>query len=156
MTRLLLLVIVALFVGVSLVGCGPKKGEATQTPASTPTSSETTTTKTTSSVGGLALADIPIYPSLRQVQKASQQFPMTAGYARADVRAYETNDSAEKIVVFYKSQMPANGWVETQWLDTAQFKNGAYTRNSERDIALIWIVSAEGKTELILMRATKE
>ena len=151
---ILLLVMAALLVGVGLVGCGPKKDGTTQTPTSTSTPSETTTT--TPSVGGSALPDIPIYPSMRQIQQASQQFPVTAGYGKADVRAYETNDSAEKIVDFYKSQMPAKGWVESQWLDTPQFKNGAYSKNSEEDIAVIWIVSAEGKTQVILMRATKE
>jgi len=160
----LLLVMASLLASVGLVACGPKDSGATQAPTSTSTStpsatsapSATTPTQSTPSVGGSALPDVPLYPGMRQVQKVSQQFPVTAGYGKADVRAYETNDGIEKVVDFYKSQMPAKGWVESQWLDTPQFKNGAYSKNSEADIAVIWIVSGDGKTEVILMRGTRE
>ena len=80
--------------------------------------------------------------------------PPTAGYAKAEVRVYETNDSLAKIVAFYKEQMPAKGWEETQWLDTPQFSNGAYSKNGENDLALVWVFSQEGKTEVMLMRGT--
>ncbi len=153
--RFLLLVMVVLLVGAGLAGCGTKKGEATQTPTSTLTPSGTTTTNTTPSAGGLAWPDIPIYPSLRQIQKASQPLPQT-GYAKADFRFYETNDSLEKVVAFYKGQMPAKGWGETPWTDTPQFSMGMYTKNSEEHLAWVWVFSGGGKTELILGRALKE
>ncbi len=137
-------------VGVGLAGCGPKKDGPTATPTtSTPGGT------TTPSVLGSPLADIPAYPSLRQVQKVSQVMPQTAGYAKAEVRVYETNDSLEKVADFYKAQMPAKGWVETQWMDTPQFRNGMYTKNNEADIAMIYVIAGEGKTEVMIMRATK-
>lgn len=137
-------------VGVGLAGCGPKKDGATATPT-TSTPGGTTTPAAADSV----LADIPSYPSLLQVQKVSQIMPQTAGYAKADVRVYETNDSPEKVADFYKAQMLAKGWAETQWLDTPQFKNGAYSKNNEADIAMIYVIAGEGKTEVMIMRATK-
>jgi hypothetical protein len=140
--------------GVGLAGCGPKKDGATATPTtSTPGGT------TTPSVLGSPLADIPTYPSLRQVQKASQVMPQTAGYpgyTKAEVRMYETNDSPAKVADFYKAQMPAKGWGETQWLDTTQLNYGTYTKNNEADIAMIYVAAAgDGKTEVMVWRATK-
>ena len=137
-------------VGVGLAGCGPKPGGTTQNP--------TTSTPggvTAPSVPGLPLADIPAYPSLRQVQKTSQIYPQTAGYAKAEVRVYETNDSPEKVADFYKAQMPAKGWVETQWAEIPDYKTAIYTKNNETDMAMIYVITGGGKTEVMIMRATK-
>lgn len=149
-TKLILLVVGVLLVGVGLAGCGPKQDGTTPTPTtSTPGG------MTTPSAADSVLADIPSYPSLQQVQKVSQIMPQTAGYAKAEVRVYETNDSPEKIADFYKAQMPAKGWAETQWADTPQFKIGTYTKNNETDIAMIYVIAGDGKTEVMIMRATK-
>ena len=163
-TRLLLLVMVALLVIAGLAGCGSKKGGETQTPPSTssptgtvtPSGTATPSGTTTPSAGGSAWPDIPLYPGLRQVQRVSQSLPQTQGYVKAEFRVYETNDSLEKVVAFYKSQMPAKGWEEI--LGTAtnpQFSMGGYTKNNETDIAWVWVFSVEGKTEVMLGRATK-
>ncbi len=154
-TKLLMLVISALLVGVGLVGCSPKNDGATPTPATTPAPSEKTPAKTVPSVVSPAWPDIPIYSSLRQVQKASQPLPMATGYANAEFRVYETTDSLEKVAAFYKGQMPAKGWTETPLTETPQIFMGMYTRNNEAEIAWVWIVFNGSNTEVILGRASK-
>ncbi|MDO8578316.1 MAG: hypothetical protein Q7R50_03955 [Dehalococcoidales bacterium] len=154
-TKLLLLVISALLVGVGLVGCGPKN-DTTQTPVTTPAPSETTAAKTAPSVVSPVWPDIPIYPSLTTIQRTSQPLPMATGYANAEFRVYETNDSLEKVVSFYKDRMAANGWEEFPWTDTPQISMGSYSKNNLEHMAWVWVVSVEGKTQVILGRASKE
>ena len=96
-----------------------------------------------------------MYPSLLQVQQVSQPLPQAVGYAKADFRFYETNDSLDKVVAFYKGQMPAKGWEDASCTDTPQFSMGAYSKNSLEHIAWVWVFSVEGKTTLILGRASK-
>ena len=158
----LTLALAMLIVGITLAGCGPKNGGTTQTPASAPPSAPASTpapsgtTAPQAAKDGSAWPDIPIYSSLRQIQKSSMPVPPTAGNAKAEFRYYETKDSLEKVVAFYKSQMPAKGWEETPWTEAPQLSMGMYTKNAESNIAWVWVFSVEGKTQVLLGRATKE
>ena len=146
----LTLALAMLAIGITLTGCGPNNTGTAQTPA------PSGTTAPQAATGGSAWPDIPIYSSLRQIQKSSMPVPPTVGNAKAEFRYYETNDSLEKVVAFYKSQMPAKGWDETPWTEAPQLSMGMYTRNAEENIAWVWVFSVEGKTQVLLGRATKE
>ena len=162
----LTLTLAMLIVGITLAGCAPKSGGTTQTPASTPTTTPAPSTAPSATpsgapapqatTGGAAWSDIPIYPSLRQVQEKNIPFPPTANNIKAEFRYYETGDAPEKVVTYYKSQMPANGWEQAAWTEAPQVAMGGYTKSQEEHIAWVWVFAAEGKTQVMLGRASKE
>ena len=99
---------------------------------------------------------MPIYPGVGQIQKGSWSIPPAEGdYSKFEWRYYETNDSLAKVAAFYRSQMPAKGWEEKGWMDVQQMNWGMYDKNNEKDAAMVWVNSQEGKTVIALWRATK-
>ena len=58
------------------------------------------------------------------------------------------------VAMFYKMEMPKNGWQETMWMEVQEMSWGAYNKNGEQDAAMVWITSEDGTTILALMRAT--
>lgn len=160
-TRLLLFVIVAVLVGVVLVGCGQKSNGTT--PPTTPTQTPVVPTAPSRagipvpSVPGLTWDDIPIYRGLQNVQQASYTIPPTQGdYAKFEWRYYESSDSVENIASFYKKEMPARGWTEAGWMEVPQMNYGIYNKNDEKDAAMVMVSSQGGKTVVALWRATQK
>jgi hypothetical protein len=99
---------------------------------------------------------MPIYSGVGQIQKGSWSIPPAEGdYSKFEWRYYETNDSLDKVATFYRSQMPAKGWEEKGWMEVQQMNWGMYNKNNEKDAAMVWVNSQEGKTVIALWRATK-
>ena len=150
-----LLVLALLLCTTGLVACGGKDGGSTQT--SKTTSAASTKTTTSSSSGGLTWNDIPMYSGASQIQKGTWSIPSTEEdeYSNFEWRYYETNAGIETVSAFYKSQMPGKGWTEAGWFETPQVHWGVFNKNNEKDAAMIWLSSDEGKTVIALWRATK-
>ena len=153
-----LLTVVLLLGCIGLIACGEKDGGATQEPAQTPSSPSTSspTQIAPSTIGGLTWNDMPIYSGASQIQKGSWAIPPAEGdYSKFEWRYYEVKDSLDKIAAFYRSQMPNKGWEEKGWMEVQQMNWGMYTKNDEKDAAMVWINSEEGKTVVALWRGTK-
>jgi hypothetical protein len=111
--------------------------------------------------GGLSWSDMPVYSGANQVAKGSWSLPASEGdWATAEWRYYETTDSVEGVVAYYKSQMTGNGWQGQSWMDIEMPQKmswGFYTKNSEQDGAMVWVYrdNEEGKTVIALMRSVK-
>lgn len=69
-------------------------------------------------------------------------------------RYYETGDSVSTVAAFYRTEMPKKGWQEVGWMETEEMSWLGYSKNNEKDGAIIWIDSEEGKTFIALMRGT--
>ena len=106
--------------------------------------------------GGLTWDDIPVYAGADQVQKGSWAIPPAEGdWARVEWRYYETSGNVSAVTGFYKSQMPAKGWQEAAWVEVQDMGWGLYNKNDEKDAAMVWVGSEEGKTFFALMRASQ-
>ena len=111
---------------------------------------------TPSGGGGLTWSDIPIYSGAKQVQKGTWAIPAEQGeWSKVEWRYYESDDSADDVASFYKSQMPSEGWHETMWMEAEGVAWAYYSKNGEEDGAMFWVASDEGETFFALMRSTK-
>lgn len=100
--------------------------------------------------------DIPLYPGAKQAQKGSWEIPPEQGeWAEVEWRYYETDDSADDVAAFYQSQMPNQGWEEILWMEAEGIAWGYYSKNDEKDGAMFWCGSEEGRTFFALMRASQ-
>jgi hypothetical protein len=102
--------------------------------------------------------DVPIYTYLDQSEKGDWALPPESGdWARVEWRYYKMDDpytSIAMITMFYRNEMPKNGWQETAWLDTPDNSWGTFSKNNGRDAAIVWIGTEDGKTVFALMRAS--
>ena len=99
--------------------------------------------------------DIPVYSRAKQVQKGSWSIPPDEGkWSKVEWRYYETGDSVSTVAAFYRTEMPKKGWQEVGWMETEEMSWLGYSKNNEKDGAIIWIDSEEGKTFIALMRGT--
>ena len=68
---------------------------------------------------------------------------------------YWTEDSFAKVVDFYKSEMPKNGWAQIMSTDTEEMVMGVYGKNNDQDGAQVIITDkGEGETAIQLTRLT--
>jgi hypothetical protein len=89
---------------------------------------------------------MPIYPGAAQIQQATWTVPpQQEEWSTWEWRYYETGDSVEAVTNFYKSQMPGKGWENESWMTMKDFALAYYTKNNERDGAMVWIGSDEGR-----------
>ena len=150
----LVLILVVILGSIGLVACGG--GETGTTP--TPSNGGTTPTPSpTPPPSGLNWTDMPVYSGVvTQVQKGSWAIPPEEGeWTKVEWRYYETGDSVSQVAAFYRAQMPGNGWQEVAWMEMQEMSWGLYNKNDEKDGAMIWVGSDEGKTFIALMRATR-
>jgi len=99
--------------------------------------------------------DIPVYSKAKQVQKGIWFIPPDEGeWSKVEWRYYGTGDSVSTVAAFYRAEMPENGWQEVGWMETEEMSWGRYSKNNEKDGAIVWIDSEEGKTFIALMRGT--
>lgn len=155
----LLLVVVLVLGCVGLFACGDKESETTQEPSqtsSTPSTPSPTET-TPSPAGGLTWNDMPVYSGANQIQKGSWAIPPAEGdYSKFEWRYYETKDNLDNVAAFYKGQMSVKGWGEEMWMEASQQMYwGMYTKNGEKDAAMVWGSFQDGKTVIAMWRATK-
>ena len=66
----------------------------------------------------------------------------------------DVND-VRMVTMFYKMEMPKNGWKEIDQMQTQDISWGCYIKNNEKDGAIVWIGNDDGKTVFALMRSTK-
>ena len=95
----------------------------------------------------------------KQIQEASWAIPSTEGdWSEVGWRYYRMDDDVcdvRMVAMFYKMEMPKSGWNEADQVQTQDMSWGYYTKNNEKDGAIVWVGSDGGKTVFALMRATK-
>ena len=131
---------------------------ASPTPSSSETNGQAEAVATPASTGsGFTWNDIPVYGGAKQLQEMNWSIPPAEGdYTEVEWRYYETNDSPASVLAYYKSNMPGNGWGEHEgWMEMPELTMGIYSKNNEKDSAIIWIAAEEGKTVFALMRASQ-
>jgi hypothetical protein len=89
--------------------------------------------------------DIPIYPGCKQLAKITGEEDMNGQPGILDHRIYSTSDSVDKVVSFYKTQMPANGWTEESWYESTM-NVGTYNKG-EQSYAVIAVTPADTEGE---------
>lgn len=150
----LVLVVVMMLGCIGLVACGGGDGETTP-----PSNGETvppSNGEPPPSEGGLTWNDMPVYPGANRIQEMTWTIPSEEGeWTQLEWRYYETGASLSTIVSFYKSQMPGKGWQQPFWMESPEGSWSYYVKNNEQDVAWVWIGSEEGKTVIVLMRATE-
>ena len=111
------------------------------------------------SVAGLNWDDMPVYAGAKQIQEATWPIPTTGGdWAKVEWRYYRMDDDVNDVrmvTMFYKMEMPKNGWEEIDQMQTQDMSWGYYTKNNEKDGATVWIGNDDGKAVFAIMRATK-
>jgi hypothetical protein len=133
----IILVALVILGGISLIGC---RGD------------------TTSPGGELNWDDMPIFTYLGQSEKGDWALPPESGdWARVEWRYYKLGEpytSIAEVTMFYRNEMPKNGWQETAWMDLQNTRWGTFSKNNGRDAAIVWIGIEEGETVFALMRAS--
>lgn len=142
---LLVLVLIMVLGCASLVACGGGgDGGGGDTPPS---------------VAGLSWDDIPIYAGAEQIQKGNWAIPPAQGdWSKVEWRYYRMNDEVNDVgmvTMFYKMEMPKNGWQEIERLETQDMSWSYYSKNNEQDVAIVWVGSDERNTVFALMRAAR-
>lgn len=139
----LVLVLIMMLSCASLVACGGGGGGGETLP----------------SVAGLTWDDIPIYAEAEQIQKGSWAIPPVQGdWSKVEWRYYRMNDEVNDVgmvTMFYKMEMPKNGWQEIERTETQDMSWGYYSKNNEQDGAIVWVGSDERNTVFALMRAAR-
>lgn len=159
LTTSLLLVFVLLVTATGLFSCGDEvEPKATTPPVGTsePATTPPDENKGETPSGSLNWGDMPVYPGADEIQKGSWSIPPAEGdYSKVEWRYYETSDDADKVGEYYKDKMEDNDWEEMLWMDVADMKWGMFTKNNERDAAMIWVAAEEDNNVIAMMRATQ-
>jgi len=113
---------------------------------------------TTSNGGELNWDDMPIFGYMSQSEKGNWSLPpQTGDWAKVEWRYYKFDEpytSIAEVTMFYRNEMPKNGWKETAWMDTPDNSWGTFSKNNGHDAAIVWIGTDEGETVFALMRAS--
>jgi len=113
---------------------------------------------TTSPGGELNWDDMPIFGYMSQSEKGNWSLPPEQGDCLiVEWRYYKLDEpytSVAEVTMFYRNEMPKNGWQENAWMDMQDTIWGTFSKNNDRDDAIIWISSEEGHTVFALMRAS--
>jgi len=157
---LLLVLVFALILGcLGLAACGSSEDEEEVTPP--PAEEEEVAPPEEEeaeplSGGKLTWSDMPVYSGADQIQKGSWAMPPAQGeWSKVEWHYYETGDSVDKVASFYRDKMPDKGWDEMMWMEAEGVAWAYYSKNNEKDGAMFWISSDEGKTVFALMRASQ-
>lgn len=84
--------------------------------------------------------------------------PAEGDWANVEWRYYTMNDDlndVSMVSMFYKMEMPKNGWQSMGQMEMQDMSWAYYSKNDEKDGAVVWIGYDEGKTVFGLMRATE-
>ena len=57
--------------------------------------------------------------------------------------------------IFYRMEMPKNGWQEMMWMEAQDVTWAYYSKNDEQDGTMVWLSADERTTVFALMRATQ-
>jgi hypothetical protein len=143
---LVALALVLVLLCVSFTACGKKginiEGPGGEIHISQPSGSAAITLqpggKTPESFG-----DIPIYPKSTQLYKITGEEEIDGQPGILDHRMYSTSDSVEKVVSFYKTQMPLNGWTEETWAEGTTLNMGVYNKTEKQSAAVVAVVPGD-------------
>ena len=139
--------------------------EATEKPAVAATSkSKESATPAFPGEGRFTWDDMPVYPGAEDDEDALNIGAGSSGDStRMEWRVYKTNDSFDKVVDFYKKEMPENGWEKVRWADVEMTEanwtteEGMYQKNDWYDTGVVTITDkGEGAVQISLMRASGE
>jgi len=113
---------------------------------------------TTSPGAELNWDDMPIFAGASQVDKGNWALPPeNKDWLKVEWRYYrldETFTSIAEVTMFYRNEMPKNGWQENAWMDIQETSWGAFSKNNDRDDAIVWISTDGDYTVFALMRAS--
>jgi hypothetical protein len=131
-------------------------GSRTSTAKTSTTSSPPKTTTTSSGTGDI-WKDIPVYPNAQRAE--DEGFQMTGGadesYSQIEWHFFASSDEIAKVVNFYKKQMPANGWTKMMFFDGDEMSYGAFQKNNETRMCLVYMIQSEGGTAINIQSAAK-
>jgi hypothetical protein len=144
-----------------------KTVEADETAQATKTPKATKTTEPSGDGGGASFEDIPVYPGADKVGDWEGDYSLPLLGEDLDVEdyegnswaEYETDDSADDVIDFYRDKMPDNGWNEERWWDTSFVEDvgwGSYTRDGGDRAAWVFITGTEDdKTQIVIGTGSK-
>ena len=162
-TAILLVLVLALGC-IMLGGCGLGQEEDAATQPAGPEDEEVSAgdeakvVVTATPSDGSFWSDVPVYATAMQLQDASWSIPpQDDEYERAEWRYYElpSAHSVAMVAMFYKMEMPKNGWQQMTEMEVQDAAMLFYTKSNENDAAYAWVASEDGKTVFALMRAKK-
>jgi hypothetical protein len=125
---------------------GTTTGTASGTKTSIKTSASATTTTQASQGTGDVWKDVPFYPGIEEAEDGgfSLSMPGDPEFTQAEWRFYTSTDDYEKVVDFYKKQIPANGWDKMMWMDSDEMSWGSFERNNQSRLLMVYIINEEG------------
>ena len=153
----ILLTIMLIAGTVSLMACGSNEEvENDQTTTDEEASSSEETEETSSHEDGLNWSDMPVYAGAKEIQKGNWVIPAEEGeFSKVAWRYYECSDSVTKVSKYYRNEMPEEDWEETFWMEVQETSWAYYSKNNERDGAMVWVSTDGGKTIIAMMRGTQ-
>ena len=162
--KLIVLVLATLLAAGILTACGGDNnpqttGDTEGTTTITQTNSSQPTTAPAGSNGptggGAYWNDVPVYPGAKEIRFIQGEKPSAPTYTKMEQRVFQTQDSVDKVVAFYKTELAANGW-EGQKGSGVDIMS-IYTKDGGKGYLLISIVPGEQKnaTQLVLNKQTK-
>lgn len=155
----LVLALGTLLVCAGLLACGGQGRDETAPPPADEEASPPDEGASTASGAGLTWDDIPIYAAAKQIQKGGWAIPPAEGdWSKVGRRYYQMADDVNTVAMvsmFYRMEMPKNGWQEMMWMEVQDATWAYYSKNDEQHGALVWVSSDEGRTVFALMRATR-
>jgi hypothetical protein len=164
-TALFVLMLLVVFGCAGMTGCGSGGEEDAQpTPDIAQEEQEeeqesSSEQQASQSAGGFMWDDVPVYATAAQLQNASWSIPPQgdADYEKAEWRYYELPSAHDvgMVAMFYKMEMPKNGWQQMMEMEVQDVAMSFYTKNNEADAAYVWVASEDDKTVFALMRASK-
>ena len=98
----------------SFIACGggeKKEETTTETPAETSAPEEVTREET--HAGGLNWGDVPIYPGAKRREQTADNIVVEETkkqFRKVEERLYVVADPPEKVLSFYRKEMPKKGW----------------------------------------------
>jgi len=105
---------------------------------------------------------IPVYPGAmkqprieKEWQESIQSMEMMSGISGTEVSAYSTEDFPGKVVQFYLSHPPEDGWERTLNLTSTE-EGGIIIWKKDDNSAQVLIVREEGKTIILLGCSSKK
>jgi len=154
-----LIVVLVMVLGcVGFIACGGR-GESETPPSNGGAISAPDEEVVPPSIGGFTWDDMPVYAGAEQIQEANWTMPPAEGdWANVEWRYYTMNDDlndVSMVSMFYKMEMPKNGWQSMGQMEMQDMSWAYYSKNDEKDGAVVWIGYDEGKTVFGLMRATE-
>ena len=120
-------------------------------------SGESSSESTSSGGGDFTWDDMPTFPGSDTDESTWISISQGQGL-KSETRSYTTDDGFDKVVEFFKAEMPKNGWNQIMWTAAGPVANGMFGKNDDQDIAQVMIADEEDegiRIQLTRMREEK-